>query len=771
MKRGLLWKSVAAVCLVAMLLPIFSALTATPVDATTHAPYPYAMEAFGQTHSGIYSTSSAPVMDGTKEACYTDLGNTGTFISSQPDGSNSNSPASEYFPKSVTLYAAYDETALYFYVEAINRAQDDASLNIKLGHTFSEKQTDAQIGTVKSFTPGEDSVTSGNGFYITTSFHEKVFDSTAIDGYDTFKTIYEFTVTYDEIGLTATPEKLYFSASFAFDGGIPAPYYWFWGTPNSAMLPTDESVGSALSKDGLESAGFTPNVLEFLGNKNGKTDVTPSITNVIRTDSFTDAKRTFRAMVSFNLAAEEVKDTGILYIKTKDLGGTHLKKGSAEELNCTDVTGTTATNFDGNITIDEADYNTFYSLRPYAVLTDDSVVYGPYYTLSSLFFDSGNKEYPRGEMKLLMIGCSFNYYHLNEVISIAKSAGLHLTVGNVYRSGAPSIETWTMLVNDAAKWDFYLRDPDNNLADSAAGQKNMTIKECLGVVDHWDVITVQDHYGITISDTLKECVNKSMPYLPNVFRYLEVNHPNSRLYLNQTWAFQPGYTWAGSNLKTDENGNAALAQSGSKYKIQVQGPVLFDDNGNVLFEYDAANADWAGTGYYNPALSVPADSSDTDQKYTPAGATNRMNTVEQQTRDWNNIKACTEYICTSTGINMIPMGSAWQLARHKTYTLSDKTSYQVGDILCNKGPNGSNASGDYYHDGNTGGGQYLNACVLYEVLTGQSVLEIEKVFVPDGSNNKDDYALNEKQAEALRMAAHEAVETSRAQGLTDHYGK
>ena len=93
MKKRMLWKIVAALCLVALIIPFFPALTATQVDATTNAPYPWAMEAYGQAHSRIYTTKAAPAVDGRKEESYTDLGKTGSFISSAADGSNATSPA------------------------------------------------------------------------------------------------------------------------------------------------------------------------------------------------------------------------------------------------------------------------------------------------------------------------------------------------------------------------------------------------------------------------------------------------------------------------------------------------------------------------------------------------------------------------------------------------------------------------------------------------------------------------------------------------------
>ena len=111
-----------------------------------------------------------------------------------------------------------------------------------------------------------------------------------------------------------------------------------------------------------------------------------------------------------------------------------------------------------------------------------------------------------------------------------------------------------------------------------------------------------------------------------------------------------------------------------------------------------------------------------------------------QTAHHENIRrACLEF-CAETGLDRIPSGDAWALARKNPV---------IGDTLCNKGPGGDATLGDFYHDGTTGGGQYLNACVWFEVLTGRSC--VGNAFRPT------DYTLDEAKATALQSIAHQAV--------------
>ncbi len=111
----------------------------------------------------------------------------------------------------------------------------------------------------------------------------------------------------------------------------------------------------------------------------------------------------------------------------------------------------------------------------------------------------------------------------------------------------------------------------------------------------------------------------------------------------------------------------------------------------------------------------------------------------QQNHHENIRRACLQ-LCEDLSLARIPSGDAWHLARNNP---------AIGDILCNKGPGGDSTKGDFYHEGTTGGGQYLNACVWFEVLTGKSV--IGNTFRPA------DYDLDETRAVLLQQIAHQAV--------------
>lgn len=113
-----------------------------------------------------------------------------------------------------------------------------------------------------------------------------------------------------------------------------------------------------------------------------------------------------------------------------------------------------------------------------------------------------------------------------------------------------------------------------------------------------------------------------------------------------------------------------------------------------------------------------------------------VSTAEEQTEYADKMKEYSIAICQEMDIGRIPTGEAWRIVRAGGY-----------DNLCARMAK-NNGEGDYYHDGDVGGGQYLNACVWFEVLTGQSCI---------GNTFRPSYTLSEEMITTLQQAAHQAV--------------
>lgn len=128
----------------------------------------------------------------------------------------------------------------------------------------------------------------------------------------------------------------------------------------------------------------------------------------------------------------------------------------------------------------------------------------------------------------------------------------------------------------------------------------------------------------------------------------------------------------------------------------------------------------------------------------------QMTTVEQQKDFSARIKKYTDIVCKEFGLEPIPCGSAWVIARDMSPLAGNmcaRTTYNAGE-------------GDYYHDGDIGGGQLLNAYVWFETITGQSC--IGNTFRPVYNLGGVEVTLPEELIEVLQKAAHQAVEEMRA---------
>ena len=134
----------------------------------------------------------------------------------------------------------------------------------------------------------------------------------------------------------------------------------------------------------------------------------------------------------------------------------------------------------------------------------------------------------------------------------------------------------------------------------------------------------------------------------------------------------------------------------------------------------------------------------------PQGQANyQMATREQQKAFQKSIRDYTEIVCKDFDLGIIPCGRAWDIARENPLC-----NRMCGRLAVNNG------EGDYVHDGDVGGGQYLSACVWFETITGQSC--IGNTFRPVYKQGSMEHTLSEEMITVLQKAAHQAVEELKA---------
>lgn len=159
---------------------------------------------------------------------------------------------------------------------------------------------------------------------------------------------------------------------------------------------------------------------------------------------------------------------------------------------------------------------------------------------------------------------------------------------------------------------------------------------------------------------------------------------------------------------------------------------------------------WLQTWAYQVGYKGPYSADNVKNDFATIAEEKKVLTVEKQTANYNAIKQTAQNICEENSIDILPMGDAWQIARGDS---------RIGDTLCERlGINYNNEpahSGDYYHDGDIGGGQYLNACVWFEVIMQESC--IGNAYRPSYTIDGEKFTLTEEQITAIQEAAHQAV--------------
>lgn len=114
----------------------------------------------------------------------------------------------------------------------------------------------------------------------------------------------------------------------------------------------------------------------------------------------------------------------------------------------------------------------------------------------------------------------------------------------------------------------------------------------------------------------------------------------------------------------------------------------------------------------------------------------KMMDINQQLAHTLPLKDYAVRVCKAFDLERVNTGEAWHIVRQGGY-----------DELCARTGTPNN-KGDYSHDGDIGGGQYLNACVWYEIITGKNCAD---------NPWRPNYALDENLIPTLQQAAHQAV--------------
>ena len=135
--------------------------------------------------------------------------------------------------------------------------------------------------------------------------------------------------------------------------------------------------------------------------------------------------------------------------------------------------------------------------------------------------------------------------------------------------------------------------------------------------------------------------------------------------------------------------------------------------------------------------------------------TYQMTSVAQRTQIYNTQKEVAKTLAQRYSLEIVPTGAAWEKVRDNSIITTPIDGIPLDRFtLCTRVYNGE-LRDDFVHDGDMGGGQYLNACVWFEIITGQSC--VGNTFRPKYEYAGIDCSLSEEKIALLQNAAHEAV--------------
>ena len=179
--------------------------------------------------------------------------------------------------------------------------------------------------------------------------------------------------------------------------------------------------------------------------------------------------------------------------------------------------------------------------------------------------------------------------------------------------------------------------------------------------------------------------------------------------------------------------------------ISMQTPVMSTDDPELILEENKLYLD-SFVGYFREQFPKAQLVWHQPWAYAVGTATNgTVTTPERQVTSHIRNQLVADLFCEKYDMLRINTGDAWKLIRDEGY-----------DKLCARIGKGTNHEGDYYHDGDIGGGQYLNACVWYEIITGNCV--VGNTYRPVYKYKGTEIPLNSDMSyEKLQEAAHAAV--------------
>lgn len=382
-------------------------------------------------------------------------------------------------------------------------------------------------------------------------------------------------------------------------------------------------------------------------------------------------------------------------------------------------------------------------------------------------------KHPKGQIKLLMIGSSFCYYYVEELRALAEEYGIDLIVANLYSSGH-TVQEYSGEVSTPKKIHQLFITDANGRREITSENNKYSLEEALKHENwNWDIISLQNYYNnekIINSDQY----NSDAECAQIVYNYCKQFHPKARYLWNQTWAHDIGFPkWSNYDSIRKQNEafqNIELCAAAVKnlcgVEIVPSGTAWqYARQNNEIISFSQPSI-----SFEPPDILEPGEYKGEVLEINKEINSYHIKLIEKYNENQDKYEAIKEqeFSINLELSNQELVNQVWLPRINETLLITINSPLEGinGELLtpfhyiapfselewglCQKLNASNKIVSDQYHDGDIGGGQYLNACTWFMTLFKISCI---------GSTWAPSYTLSKDKRTILQQAAYKAVTT------------
>ena len=172
---------------------------------------------------------------------------------------------------------------------------------------------------------------------------------------------------------------------------------------------------------------------------------------------------------------------------------------------------------------------------------------------TDMFANSMQKSDPSQDdvYNILLVGSSAFYYQVEEMVGVAKGAGIKMNVYNLYYNGCTLKQIYDWWKGNQANYQMFRTDEFDRVKT-----ENVSLQYAMGL-ENWDAIALCGAGAAVLrTQTAEEFVSSQELYLTELLGMFRKEFPASKLYWQQHNAYQVGFSGTYFSVTTPEEQQA-----------------------------------------------------------------------------------------------------------------------------------------------------------------------------------------------------------------------